>query len=92
MSRYYESEALIEFVKQNTPHMNGETTMKCVEFAIKNAPTTDVVEVVRCKDCKYFEPDESTPFGICICKNGVNYLAEVTPHKEHFCSYGERED
>ena len=43
MARYYESESLIDFVKQNTPHMNGETTMKCVEFAIKNAPTADVV-------------------------------------------------
>lgn len=43
MARYYESESLIDFVKQNTPHINGETTMKCVEFAIKNAPTADVV-------------------------------------------------
>ena len=43
MARYYESEALIEFVKQNTPHMNGETTMKCVARAIREAPTADVV-------------------------------------------------
>ena len=54
--------------------------------------TADVVEVVRCKDCIHFVTDECTPFGICKCKKGVNYLAEVTPHKEHFCSYGERKE
>ena len=27
------------------PHINGETTIKCVERAIKEAPTADVVEV-----------------------------------------------
>ena len=42
MARYYESEALIDFVKQNTPHFNSETTMECVERAIRNAPTADV--------------------------------------------------
>ena len=63
MARYYESEALIEFVKQNTPNMNGETTMKCVEFAIKNAPTADVVpksEVDRLVD-KWIGSGELTP-------------------------------
>ena len=50
MARYYEETALIEFVKQYTPHINGETTMQCVERAIRNAPTADVVpksEVVK---------------------------------------------
>ena len=45
MARYYNAETLLEFVKQNTPHIDGETTMQCVERAIKNAPTADVVEV-----------------------------------------------
>lgn len=43
MPRYYESESLIDFVKQNTPHINGETTMECVERAIQKAPTAYVV-------------------------------------------------
>ena len=43
MARYYEENALIEFVKQYTPTINGETTIKCVERAIHNAPTADVV-------------------------------------------------
>jgi len=54
MAEFYNAETLLEFVKQNTPHIDGETTMKCVERAIKEAPTADVVEVVRCKNCKHF--------------------------------------
>ena len=53
MPRYYESELLIDFVKQNTPHINGETTMECVERAIQKAPTADVVpksEIVNILD------------------------------------------
>ena len=50
MPRYYEETALIEFVKQYTPTIEGETTLECVERAIRNAPTADVVpksEVAR---------------------------------------------
>lgn len=43
MARYYEENALIEFVKQYTPTIEGETTLECVERAIRNAPTADVV-------------------------------------------------
>lgn len=43
MARYYEETALIEFVNLYTPTINGETTMKCVERAIRSAPTADVV-------------------------------------------------
>lgn len=42
---YIERGALIEFVKQNTPHIDGDTTMQCVERAMKAAPAADVVEV-----------------------------------------------
>ena len=43
MARYYEEKSLIEFVKKYTPHINGETTLQCVDRAIRNAPTADVV-------------------------------------------------
>lgn len=66
MPRYYESESLIDFVKNYTPHINGETTMECVERAIRNAPTVDVDPktegewvvtengcVITCSECGY---------------------------------------
>lgn len=50
MARYYEETVLIEFIKQYTPTIGGETTMKCVERSIREAPTADVApraEVAR---------------------------------------------
>ena len=42
---YIERGALIEFVKQNTPNIDGDTTMQCVERSMRAAPAADVVEV-----------------------------------------------
>ena len=46
---------------------------------IKDAPTVDAVEVVRCEDCKYFGTD--------ACAFDT-YAFDVT--EDSFCSYGER--
>ena len=43
MPRYYEETDLIEFIKQYTPTIEGETTLECVEVSIRHAPTADVV-------------------------------------------------
>ena len=47
MAKFYNADTLLEFVKNNTPHMDGNTTMQCVEWSIKEAPTADVREVKR---------------------------------------------
>ena len=45
----------------------------------------DFVEVVRCRDCKYYEIGKSyTPY----CNNAMNLFEEMKP--TDFCSYGER--
>lgn len=51
---------------------------------IQDAPTIDAVPVVRCKDCKYYKPDEYE-FG-CECDSGLVYVKA----NDDFCSYGER--
>jgi hypothetical protein len=53
MAEYIEREVAIDFVNNYTPNIDGETTIQCVKTALKNAPTADVVPVVRCKDCVY---------------------------------------
>jgi hypothetical protein len=66
---------LNEFEELNVPI--SEVAIK-IGQAIKKTPTADVVEVVRCKDCKY--QDE------CLQKVDCEYL-----NREIFyCSYGER--
>jgi hypothetical protein len=52
---------------------------------LEKAPTVDAVEVVRCKDCKHYKPDEYE----CGCDfaGGLPYVKA-----DDFCSYGERRD
>lgn len=54
-----------------------------VRKALQMAPTADVVEVVRCKDCKFFDSyDKVEDFdGQCVVRN-------CETDKEEFCSYG----
>lgn len=58
---------------------------------IKDAPTADVVEVVRCKNCihkiNYKGRPMCTIYGEEV--SGAWYGLNVTKD-EHFCSYGER--
>ena len=62
--------------------------MQCVERAMKAAPAADVVEVVRCKDCKHAT--------FYRCKNDACYKGIIceyrigTDDENFYCSYGER--
>lgn len=50
---------------------------------IKNMPSADVVEVVRCKDCVYWDEHERCDFWSSI-------MSPQYPEKNDYCSYGER--
>lgn len=62
---------------------DGEYFVYCQD--IDEAPTVDAVPVVRCKDCKYYKPDEYE----CGCDfaGGLPYVKAGD-----FCSYGERKE
>ena len=53
-------------------------------------PAVDVVEVVRCKDCKRFDPLYGE-VGICNLHTAQAH-GNVTMQPDDFCSYGERKD
>ncbi|MBQ7296443.1 MAG: hypothetical protein IJW86_09675 [Clostridia bacterium] len=54
---------------------------------LKNLPSSDVVEVVRCKDCKYFTDIDE--YGCCyIFDDGTN----ATCKRNDFCSWGEMKE
>ena len=57
--------------------------------AIENIPTADVVEVVRCKDCKYWQDQEEGIVEVPICTRSE--LISIRG-KDDYCSYGERAD
>ena len=63
----------------------GERT--AFKFDVADAPTADVVEVVRCKDCKYLVRSED------FCKVlSNNYEPPVYVDDDDFCSRGERRE
>ena len=52
----------------------------------KNA--TDVVEVVRCKECKNCVESEKTNRLFCI----YNHEGDIEVFADHYCSWGERRE
>ena len=66
---------------------NAETVKRCIEVddSVPNVATAvDFVEVVRCKDCKYWNDKNN---GLCEHGFGLTYGKENS-----FCSYGERSE
>ena len=58
---------------------------------MQDVPTADVVEVVRCKDCKHFDKNKGyrdTKFSFSFCDK---FHHNITTEND-FCSYGERID
>lgn len=53
---------------------------------VKNLPSADVVEVVRCKDCNNADY-AGCPKGSCYCMEHGAYFGS-----NDYCSYGERKD
>ena len=65
-----------------TGYMN-ETGFKQI---LDQAPTVDAVEVVRCKDCKYCDPENHH------CDHYTATILPLPRKPDGFCSYGERKD
>jgi hypothetical protein len=94
---YIEREAFREFWNKEFRHLYPNDKYL---VALANFPTADVVEVVRCKDCKHGKKidTKTPPFRyyrpdciVCECEDVVGdepmiYLPT------HFCSYGVKND
>ena len=64
----------------------------CEDFLtlIEDAPTIDAVEVVRCKDCKYYKPSAVASRNMCFRKDVDRTQVCYDFQPGDFCSYGER--
>jgi hypothetical protein len=106
MSRYIDvidiAKQIADFKKSitspNSDYMTGYIcALSVTEGMIANAmiaSTADVVEVVRCRDCKYFvDEDETDMLGLCTCKRiAIAYNGELYPERDFYCAYGERSE
>lgn len=77
MAKYINADEAIAILK-DTNEYEKEHAELISEF-ISEQPSADVVEVVRCKDCKKFRNNICRKFMICT---------ELTD----YCSYGERKE
>ena len=83
----------------------GKTIIECSEsdigYMIRKRPTVDAVEVLRCRDCKYWGDEDGKlqrSDGVLFARCKVhNYLIDGRhsgwcPSENDFCSYGERKE
>ncbi len=89
---YIERDAVLEDIDSAMTNKGlGYVVGQFMKLYIKRQPAADVVEVVRCRDCKYGETSTCPITGVelFICRHGhLNRAVE----KDHFCSYGERRE
>lgn len=55
---------------------------------IADAPTVEAEEVVRCKDCRYRDPEDKK----CDCGKMERVGNSFAVHDDYFCAYGERQE
>ena len=83
MTRLIDADKLLEIYKKWVPQLSSkedEGDRRGVETCIavlEDMPTMDAVEVVRCRDCKYFKT--------WLCQNEDS-------HDDWFCADGERKE
>lgn len=84
MSRYIDADELIKTISSTkfTSLGANDILVTCCQIVIDNAPTADVIEVVRCKDCKWWKAFNDT-MGHCGCDMS---------HKDFYCARGKRAD
>lgn len=91
MPRYIDADKALEDFDEwcDTTGALGKGTSYYYEArsCIEDVPTADAVEVVRCKDCLYWEKGKDyEPY----CNHFGNMMADT--NADDFCSFGERKE
>lgn len=88
MSRYIDADKLIKFFPDDG---EGNWTYNVTaQSYINTQPTANMVEVVRCKDCKWWKSIFSwngKEHKVCVRES-----AEPPRESDDYCSYGERRE
>jgi hypothetical protein len=104
MARYIDADALTAYIKEKhcdkceQKHRCFYCTVDDALMLLEEADDADVVEVVRCKDCRSWEevgvdPVTSYRFGYCQHYQWQDVEGwEKETNGNDFCSYGERKE
>ena len=89
MSRYIEREAVMKTARDGYHSDFGKSMadLTSLREVLEDTPTADVVEVVRCKDCRWRGTEECSMYYRCNC--GEQHTWE---NNNDFCSYGVKKE
>lgn len=72
-----------EYIEDDGIYSEG-VEKECITFI----PTADLIEVVRCKDCKHWG---GATYGF-VCRKYSGIDTKICMGADHYCSYGERRE
>ena len=79
---YYEKEKALLKLTMSYRDITNDLADCCKQFKNK----ADVVEVVRCKDCKHYDYNQ------CYHKRHDEHSLAIYQNADDFCNYGERSE
>lgn len=83
MSRYINADELLKHLPDDLPYKAS------VKRVLMQAPEADVVEVVRCEDCRF----GTLCYGQIKCTVDEDDCGIIVYHeRQHYCGYGERKE
>lgn len=91
--RLIDADRAMEIVRnQGIAHPNAYHLTNYATLILREAPTVDAVEVVRCRECKHHYWEQEPCHGKSIHYCNLPHMSGVEVFKEFFCYYGERKE
>ena len=85
--RLIDADRAMEIVRdQGIAHPNAYHLTNYATLILREAPTVDAVEVVRCRECKHCDPENYH------CDHPMGTAAPLRRKPDDFCSYGKRKE
>ena len=84
MPRYINEDDFCEYIRKNTTPSGAEWFIS----KIKDMPAADVVEVIRCKDCHFYDNQNNGG----LKRHGFCEIYKGFKTDDGFCDLGEREE
>ena len=77
---------------QGIAHPNAYHLTNYATLILREAPTVDAVEVVRCRECKHHYWEQEPCHGKSVHYCNLPHMRGVEVFKEFFCYYGDRKE
>lgn len=87
MDEYIKKSEAVDVIEKYPYNISGKTATAIK--MIEDLPSADVVEVVRCKDCKYLTEEKIADDTELFC---IHSFGMISPAPDRYCSYGERRE